>query len=117
MPADFSNYGKTAVDVFAPGKDIVSTIPGNKYASFNGTSMASPETAGVAALLLGRYPFATALEVKHAIMVSTNQYPGLTCALPGTADEEKPTMVNFSDLSASGGTVNAFQAMLEMQKL
>src|SRR5690606_21459964 len=38
----FSNYGKKTVDVFAPGVSIYSTIPGNEYASFNGTSMAAP---------------------------------------------------------------------------
>jgi cell wall-associated protease len=120
LPADFSNYSKTAVDLFAPGVDIVSTIPGNQYASYSGTSMASPETAGVAALLLERYPFATAIETKNAIMNSTNQYAGLSCDLPGTAandDGTPPTMVNFSNLSITGGTLNAYQAMLQMEKL
>ena len=117
LPADFSNYGKTSVDVFAPGKDIVSTVPGNKYASMSGTSMASPETAGVAALLLEKFPNATAIEVKNAILASTNQYANLSCALPGTADEDQPTLVNFSQLSATGGTVDAYKAMLQMEKL
>jgi cell wall-associated protease len=117
LPADFSNYGKGSVDVFAPGKDIISTVPGNKYASLSGTSMASPETAGVAALLLERYPNATALEVKAALLASTNQYVGLSCALPGTADQTTPAMVNFSNLSSSGGTVNAYKAMVHMLSL
>lgn len=117
LPADFSNFGKTSVDIFAPGKDIVSTIPGNKYASFSGTSMASPETAGVAALMLEMYPNASAQELKRAILSSANQYPGLSCALPGTAKDANPTLTNFSDLSATGGTINAFKAFLEMDKL
>lgn len=44
--AYFSNWGKCA-DVYAPGVDIVSTVPGGKFAKYSGTSMASPLTAGV----------------------------------------------------------------------
>ena len=115
LPASFSNYGKNSVDVFAPGVGILSTVPGNQYASYDGTSMASPETAGVAALLLERFPKATPQQVKKAILNSTNQYKGLTCQLPSSGDGLASTIL-FSELSISGGTVNAYQAMLEMQK-
>ena len=47
----FSNYGKEMVHVFAPGSDIVSTTPNGKYSSYSGTSMASPQVAGLAALI------------------------------------------------------------------
>jgi subtilisin family serine protease len=50
--AEFSNVAEN-LDFFAPGKDILSTIPGNKYGIMSGTSMACPWAAGVAALLLG----------------------------------------------------------------
>ncbi|MCX6295675.1 MAG: S8 family serine peptidase, partial [Bacteroidetes bacterium] len=52
----FSNYGLKKVDLFAPGVDVYSTLPDNKYESLSGTSMASPSTAGVAALIREYFP-------------------------------------------------------------
>jgi subtilisin family serine protease len=46
----FSHFGATSVDISAPGVDILSSVPGNQFEYFNGTSMASPHAAGVAAL-------------------------------------------------------------------
>jgi cell wall-associated protease len=109
LPANFSNFGKTAVDVFAPGVGIVSSIPGNQYAKFNGTSMASPEVAGVAALLLNKFPQATVAEIKDAILSTTNQYGDLVTKEPGSG-----TPVKFANLSVTGGTVNAYKAMLKL---
>jgi hypothetical protein len=54
--ASFSNFGATTVDFAAPGVDILSTTPGNRYQSFSGTSMATPHTAGAAALVIARFP-------------------------------------------------------------
>lgn len=66
--ASFSNFGKKDVDVFSPGVNIYSTIPGgNTYGNASGTSMASPVTAGVAALLMSYYPNLTATQVKTII--------------------------------------------------
>jgi len=64
MVASYSNYGALNVDVFAPGTDIYSTVPNNKYEFMPGTSMASPAVAGVAALIRSQYPKLSASQVK-----------------------------------------------------
>ena len=66
--ASFSNYGITSVDIGAPGKNILSTIPGNKYAYYDGTSMATPHVTGVAALAWSAKPSMSASEVKSLMM-------------------------------------------------
>ncbi|MEA9357715.1 S8 family peptidase [Bacteriovorax sp. PP10] len=70
--SSFSNYGKVNVDVAAPGSDVFSTTPGNRYASMSGTSMASPTTTGVAAEILSHYPNLSPLQLKQVIMDSVN---------------------------------------------
>ncbi len=64
----FSNYGIKNVDVIAPGSSIYSTVPGNRYSSMSGTSMASPNTAGVAAEILSRNPNLSPVQLKNIIM-------------------------------------------------
>src|SRR5687767_13594262 len=66
----FSNYGKKSVDLFAPGVQIYSTVPGNEYENLQGTSMACPATSGVAALLMSYFPNLTAAEVKEILRQS-----------------------------------------------
>ena len=107
LAASFSNYGKTNVDLFAPGVKIYSTIPNNEYASFQGTSMASPVTAGVAAMLLSYFPELKPVDLKEIMMQSVRTFDGLMVTKPGTKDEK----VNFSELSVSGGIVNAYEAV------
>ncbi len=106
LTANFSNYGKKEVDVFAPGVKIYSTVPGgNTYQNLQGTSMASPVVAGLAAFLLGYYPALSAEQVKMVIEKSALA-PADKVKDPGT-DE----MVPLSDLSRSGGLVNAYEAI------
>jgi subtilisin family serine protease len=103
--ATFSNYGKKSVDVFAPGVDIYSTVPGSKYEEKSGTSMAAPATTGVAALLKSYFPNLTAAQIKKIILDSSVK-PDLRVKKPGS-DE----IVKFEDLSATGGVVNAYNAV------
>jgi len=93
LKASFSNYGKTAVDVFAPGVQIYSSIPGSKYAYFDGTSMASPVVAGLAALIREYHPKLSAMQVKQIILESVVVTPYL------------------KDRCSTGGVVNAFNAL------
>ncbi len=66
--ASFSNYGATTVDVAAPGVGILSTVPNGRYASYSGTSMATPHVAGTIALMAAANPQATAAQLKSALL-------------------------------------------------
>lgn len=118
LPASFSNYGKKNVDVFAPGVKIYSTTPEGEYKKFSGTSMASPSTAGVAALIRSYYPQLTASQVKHIIMNSGTQI-SFDVLKPGSRSAANPEgeLVPFSSLSVSGRIVNAYNALLMADKM
>ena len=106
LTASFSNYGKRETDFFAPGVQVYSTIPGSKYASFSGTSMATPVVAGVAALVLEYYPTLSAKQLKYVLEQSVSRYPGDIVSTPGT-----DTKTDFANLSETGGIVNAYNAL------
>lgn len=104
--ASFSNYGKKEVDVFSPGTKIYSTLPGgNNYGNLQGTSMASPVVAGVAGFILSYYPNLSPEQVKYAIEKSAT--PLATKVKLPSSDE----MVQLSDISTSGGILNAYEAV------
>ncbi|NOT52029.1 MAG: S8 family serine peptidase [Chitinophagaceae bacterium] len=106
LTASFSNYGKTEVDVFAPGVKIYSTVPGgNTYQNLQGTSMASPVVAGLAAFIMEYYPTLSARQVKEVIEKSATQPEGKVKD-PGTGDD-----VSLADISKNGGFVNAYEAI------
>ena len=107
LAASFSNYGKKNVDLFAPGVQIYSTAPGNEYKNAQGTSMASPAAAGVAALLLSYFPNLQPDDLKDILMSSVRTFDGLMVNKPGAKGEK----IDFSELSASGGIVNAYEAV------
>ena len=73
----FSQWGKNSVDLFAPGVNVLITIPGNKYKSFNGTSMATPHVSGAYATILASNPTWTVIEVKNALLNSVDPEQGL----------------------------------------
>ncbi|NSL86719.1 S8 family serine peptidase [Chitinophaga sp. Mgbs1] len=107
--AGFSNYGKKHVDIFAPGVQIYSTIPGgNKYGSASGTSMAAPVVAGVAALVLSRYPDLSARQLKYILERSATPLADGTTEVNKPGSDEK---IKFADLSVTGGLVNAYEAL------
>ena len=91
--SSFSNIGIKTVDVAAPGSNIYSTIVGNKYGMASGTSMASPNTTGVAAMVLGYYPKLSATELKAVLMKSSTP------------------VAAFKAQIASGGRVNLKSAL------
>jgi hypothetical protein len=70
--ANFTHFGKTTVDLSAPGVDILSTTLGGGYGLNSGTSMASPHVAGVVALLAGYAPNATVSQIKSAILLGAD---------------------------------------------
>jgi subtilisin family serine protease len=93
--ADFSNFGVNNVDLAAPGVDVLSTLPGNAYASWAGTSMASPHVAGAAALVLAEKPTLTPVELRRALMLAADPKASLT------------------GLVGSGGRLNARRALTQ----
>ena len=112
LPANFSNYGKLNVDVFAPGVDVYSTIPDGGYEALSGTSMAAPSIAGVAALIRGYYPNLSAKEVK-SILMNSGVKINFDVIKPGSQSLENPKgeLIPFSELSVSGRIVNAYNAL------
>jgi subtilisin family serine protease len=106
LSADFSNYGQTKVDVFAPGYEIYNTVPQSAYKKLQGTSMAAPMVAGVAALLKSYFPSLTMKEIKEVILKSAKPYKGTKQMKPGTVE-----LVDFATLSVTGSVVNVKNAV------
>lgn len=117
IPAIFSNYGKKSVDLFAPGVKIYSTVPFSSYDSYNGTSMATPVVAGVAAILMSYFPDLSAQQVKKILMKSVTKLNSMDVNLPNNKRKKDYKMVKFGDLSRSGGIVNAYKAVKLAEKM
>jgi len=109
LKAGFSNYGKINVDVFAPGVNIRSLIPENKYDSFSGTSMASPGVAGVAAVLKSYFPKLKANELKKILIESGIE---VNSEIRINSEIEK----EFGEISKSGKIVNLYNALIYASK-
>jgi cell wall-associated protease len=99
LVASFSNFGSSEVDVFAPGFEIYNSVPQSEYKNLQGTSMAAPMVAGVAALLKSRYPQATMLQISEAITRTVQKYDEL------------------ADKCTTGGVVNVYNAALYLENI
>jgi subtilisin family serine protease len=91
--AGFSNFGKKTVDLAAPGSNILSSLPNNRYGNLSGTSMATPHVSGAAALVWAQYPSLTMNEVKIRIL--------------GSVDRNS----KLADRVATGGRLNVNKAL------
>jgi subtilisin family serine protease len=112
LVAPFSNYGKV-VDVFAPGMDILSPVPGGGYDRESGTSMAAPVVSGLAALLMAYYPDLTAADVKRIILESAVRRADDVVLRPGGEGARS----RFGELSTTGAIVNAYNAVRMAEEL
>jgi len=112
MVANFSNYGKVNVDVFAPGAKIYSTTPENEYDTKGGTSMAAPAVAGVAALIRSYYPKLSAAQVKQILMNS-----GLAIKTKVVVGGDTNNVKPFAELTKSARIVNAYNALLMAEQM
>lgn len=108
LVAPFSNYGRRSVDVFAPGVKIHSTMPGSTYKDQQGTSMAAPVVAGLAALIRSYYPELPAVEVKRIIMQSVTR---VDQRVKVAGPDGRNMRVSMNDICVTGGVVNAYRAM------
>ncbi len=106
LAAEFSNYGRKTVDIFAPGVDIYSVSPNNKYSSTSGTSDAAPVVTGVAALVKAYYPEATAEQIRTILIESSVKHKKTKIKKPGSRKKTK-----FGKLSTHAGIVNAYEAL------
>ncbi|HEY8922745.1 MAG TPA: S8 family serine peptidase [Polyangia bacterium] len=96
--ARFSNWGATRVHLAAPGVGILSSLPGGSYASWDGTSMATPHVTGAAALFLAARPDATVAEVKQKLMDTADRVASLTNKVASGG------RLNVAKLIAAAGT-------------
>lgn len=106
LAADFSNYGQTKVDVFAPGFEIYSTVPQSEYKKLQGTSMAAPMVAGVAAMLKSYFPTLSMNQIKDVMLKSATSYKGKMQVKPGESDK-----VDFGTLSVTGAVIDVYAAV------
>jgi subtilisin family serine protease len=94
--AYFSNYGKESVHVIAPGHNIYSTVPGNKYAMLSGTSMATPHVSGIAVLVKSFIPELDYSEIKDRMIRSSK------------------SRSSFRNKAVANGHINAFYALINL---
>lgn len=118
--ASFSNYGKNTVDIFAPGEEIFSLSPDNKFESSSGTSAAAPVVTGVVALLMSYFPELTPNEIKEIILKSvyktkspkkSKNYYEYYKYLQELYGNSLLTPSSLQEACQSGGIINAYNAV------
>jgi subtilisin family serine protease len=112
LPAKFSNYGQKSVDIFAPGRGIVSLNPSNLYSMHSGTSVATPVVTGVAALLLSYFPELTPQELISILLEGSYKVQKPKKVIIPNLSDASVTKAKFNTLSKSGGIVNAYNAFI-----
>ena len=120
LAAPFSNYSTTLVDVFAPGYEIMNTVPQSEYQELQGTSMACPMVAGAAAFLKSYFPDMSMKKIKKVLLSTAKSYTGTMQEMPGGQSRTfQADKVDFGKLSVTGAVIDleaATEACLEMQK-
>lgn len=110
LVTNYSNYGRSKVDVFAPGDEIYSFMPNNTYEFQGGTSMAAPVVSATAAWLKAYFPKKSAAQIKQILLDSSIRLP-LEVVVPGSQ-----LIAPFRGLSKTGGILNLYNALLSAQR-
>lgn len=112
-PIKTTNYGKTELDLYAPGVNISTTYLGSTYRISAGSLPAASVVAGVAGLIKSYYPNLTGTQLRTVLMKSVTTRPGVEVE---KAMKKGRSIVNdlylLKDLSISGGIINAYQAVI-----
>lgn len=112
-----TNFGKSNVDIFAPGMNIKTISPNDGGIEVTGTSYAAPIVANIAALIWSHYPDFSAKKIKQILIESGTSYRGKVIIPQGDYVTDEPQLLNFNELSKSGKIVNAYQALLLAKKI
>ncbi len=114
--SNFSNYGQTTVDIFAPGEDM-KVITRKSYTIDSGTSLSCAVVSGIASLIRSYYPNLSARKVKEIILKSGLSVDADVYLPLPEGQKRNPNKVPFSSLSKSGKIVNAYNALLMAEEV
>lgn len=110
MIMEFSNYGKNNVDLFAPGVQFKTTSSDGKYKLVDGSSVSAAIVSSIAGIIYSYYPNLNVVEVKNSILKGVNVYDSIVVV-------NDSLKINFKDLSATGGIIDAYKVLKEAEKI
>lgn len=117
-PVISSSYGEKSVDLYAPGQDIYAAYPGDTYRTSSGTMLGATTTAGVIALLKTYYPELKTNQIRDILLKSCTSQKGVEVEKGFLMDgKQSQDLFLFDQLCVSGGILNAYNAMLEAEKV